>query len=137
MNERISAIIFNCREALVKLEELRDKIKETEIKRQEFDVKIQDVGIKSQETVFKRQESGNNIEETIVKKQESRDKIQKVDIKRQEIGAKKEEDDEFKELEQQSITIAERYIIFHDAIVKLEGMVKEVNSNQSSLSSNQ
>ena len=118
MLERISAIIFNCREALGKLEELRskiqetvvkrqesgDKIEEAEIKRQELDVKIQDIGIKSQETVFKKQETGIKIEE----------------------------DEEIKELNQQTITIAERYIIFHDAVVKLEGMVKEISSEQSS-----
>ena len=76
MLERISAVIFNCREALVKLEELRDKIKE--------DNKLRD---KNQEIRLMKMRS--------------------------------------LKIEQQTITIAERYIIFHDAIVKLEGMVKE------------
>ena len=40
------------------------------------------------------------------------------------VRGKKIGEEELKEIDQQTITIAERYIIFHDAIVKLGRMVE-------------
>ena len=74
MLERISAIIFNCREALEKLERLGGKLKV--------------------------------------------------------VSSEELENEDIKEIDLQTITIAERYIIFHDSVVKLEGMVKEVSSKK-------
>ena len=88
MLERISAIIFNCREALGKLEVLRVEMSKVKCEREEA-------------------------------------QSEKLAVSGKEIG-----EEELKELDQQTITIAERYIIFHDAIVKLEKMVEEVSSKK-------